>query len=205
MAAPARFHDGACGRLESRPTTWSGDSAAATVTRCSELVADRALERWSVLVAVSLLHDEWSQARWPSCSGMQGRLRGHVARRHRRQNRRWQHVTTPRHAGEESTSSACAKPRATCAGHTVRCRRSSAGLGRLSGQLCQCRLPPCGTTANIYFIFVVEITGLITVIAMVLQSSRRSPDPPWLALSVARAPHRTAQPAYLHCCPVYSV
>ena len=37
------------------------------------------------------------------------------------------------------------------------------------------------------FIFVVEITGLITVIAMVLQSSRRSPDHPWLALTVARA------------------
>ena len=136
-----------------------------------ELLADRALERWSVLVAVSLLHDEWSQARWPGCSGMEGRLRGHVARRRRRHYRRWQHVTTLRHAGEELTSSPCSNPRATCVRHTVRGRRSSAVLGRLSRLRCTAQPAPPWPRAE-------NINLCITVIVMVLQSQIFTSAPP---------------------------
>ena len=144
VAAPVRIRAGACGRLVSRPSTASGDRVGATVTRCFELLAVRALERGSALAAVRLSHDEWSQARWPSCRGMKGRLGRHVCRR---RHRRLQHVTTPRHAGEELTSSGCATPHSTCAWHIVRGRRSRAYLGRLSGLRRRRSPPPRGKSA----------------------------------------------------------
>ena len=128
----AQRHAGARPQPVSRPTTTSEDGAVTTEMRSSLLHGGAVVKRCRrpSRISFAITRLQGSGRPWPR--GMKEQLREHSGWRHRRRQRRLQHVTSQRATGEELTSSACATQEIARAGGTVRCRRSSAGLGRLS-------------------------------------------------------------------------
>ena len=128
----AQRHAGARPQPVSRPPTTSEDGAVTTEMRSSLLRGCAVVKRCRrpSRISSSLARLQGTGRPWPR--GMKEQPREHSRWRHRRRQRRLEHVTSRRATGEELTSSACATQEIARAGGTVRCRRSSAGLGRLS-------------------------------------------------------------------------
>ena len=128
----AQRHAGTSPQPVSRVTTTPGDGAATTEMRSSLLHGGAVVKRCRrpSRISFAITRLQGSGRPWPR--GMKEQPREHSGWRHRRRQRRLQHVASRRATGEELTSSACATQEIARAGGTVRCRRSSAGLGRLS-------------------------------------------------------------------------